>query len=87
MTGSKEAEEMNITPNELRMKAAVLSSRGKSNTLHDIEQAAEYMRRAGNLLEAYEQSIQRAEATFRKNKSRMWVLTILRDYLKEERAK
>lgn len=32
----------------------------------------------------YERAIKRAEATFRKNKSRMWVLKILREYIREE---
>ena len=34
--------------------------------------------------EAYERAIVRAEKTFRKNKSRMWVLKILREYLVQE---
>lgn len=34
--------------------------------------------------EAYERAIARAEKTFRRNKSRMWVLKILREYLTEE---
>lgn len=34
--------------------------------------------------EQYENAIQRAEKVFKKNKSRMWVLKILRDYIKEE---
>jgi len=32
----------------------------------------------------YERALQRAEATYRRNKSRMWVLEILRAYLAEE---
>jgi hypothetical protein len=33
---------------------------------------------------AYENAIARAEQAFRKNKSRMWPLKFVRDYLKEE---
>ncbi|QCW21953.1 hypothetical protein JessAGP_023 [Caulobacter phage Jess A] len=39
--------------------------------------------------EIYERAIQRAEQTFRRNKSRMWVLKILREYIAqgEDRAR
>jgi len=36
--------------------------------------------------EQYERAIQRAEQVFRRNKSRMHVLRILRSYIKEEAA-
>lgn len=51
---------------------------------------ASYKARIGELekeLDAYKHAIRRAEGVFIKNKSRMWVLTILRGYLKEELSK
>ncbi len=38
-------------------------------------------------IEDYERAIARAEAVFAKNKRRMWVLKILREYIADEASK
>ena len=45
-----------------RIKAAVLSTRGDANTLHDITQAADYLNEAASALEAQSKEIEALRA-------------------------